>query len=336
MPKATAAKKPAPKSSSSTASRPTSSKAAQAAAHQGRPAPVEETRRPVPAEPRAQVPATRAAAPPPAAANLPTFMRNDYDVGKENISQQDMEIPRLKLMQGLSPELQEYDGLKAGHFFHPAAEHIFDGPFRAVPIFFDVQFILWNPRQAGGGIIARTLDGVHWVPSEGTREVTLDKKDGGAKVTWRWKGTVQQSGLANWGTMNPADPNSPPAATQIYNYLLGFPDEPDLPPAVISFQRSSIKMGRRFNTKLKTVRAPLFGTMWEFSSKQDTNANGEDFFNIDVKSAGLVEDEALYNYYRDFHESIKGKGLTLKDIEGLQDEGAPGTGGDEPEGSPRY
>lgn len=309
------------------------SRAAQAAAAQGRPAPVEPAQRP-------NVPAVHRPAPVPTAAvqNLPAFMRNDADLGKENIGKDDIEIPRLKLMQGLSPELTEFDGLKQGDFFHPAAEFIFSEPFRAVPVFMDQRYILWRPRDAGGGILARADDGVHWSPANGQFTVRLDKKDGGDEVTWTLAKTVQESGLANWGTMNPKDPNSPPAATLMYNFLLAFPDEPDLMPAVLSFQRSSIKMGRRFNTKLKTVRAPLFGTIWEFRSVEDHNNTGQKFFNIDVRSAGLVEDESLYQQFRGMYETFAQRGLAIKDIEGLQDEGqqADADEGAEAEGQPRY
>lgn len=323
MPKATSAKKSAPKPASRQATVPAkptaSSKAAQAASHQGREAPREEPRKAAPVTAIAR----RESAPLPSAAavaSLPAFMRQDADLGKENIGKDDIEIPRLKMMQGLSPELQEYDGLKSGYFFHPAAEFIFDAPFKAVPIFMDQRYILWRPRDVGGGILARADDGVHWSPSSGEFTVQLDKKDGGDTVTWKLAPTVAQSGLANWGTMNAKDPNSPPAATLMYNFLLAFPDEPDLMPAVLSFQRSSIKMGRRFNTKLKTVRAPIFGTVWEFRSVEDHNSTGKDFFNIDVRSAGLVEDQAQYEMYRAMYETFSQKGLNIKDIEGLQGE----------------
>lgn len=339
MPKATAAKKPAApaKKPVQQTAKPAPSRAAQAAQHQGRPAPQENVQPATAAQsarmatppggPRASVPAQVKPASLPADTNLPAFMRNDADLGKENIRQQDMEIPRLKLMQGLSPELEQFDGLRPGHFFHPAAEFIFDGPFRAVPVYMDMRYILWRPRDSGGGILARADDGVHWSPSSGEFTVQLDKKDGGHTVTWRLAPTVQQSGLANWGTMYPGDPNSPPAATLMYNFLLAFPDEPDLLPAVLSFQRSSIKIGRRFNTKLKTVRAPLFGTVWEFSAVKDTNASGDNFFNLDVKGAGLVEDQNLYEQYKNLYDSVSNKGLSIKDIEGLQDDAAAEAGG---------
>lgn len=252
-------------------------------------------------------------------ANVPDFMRQDIDAGKENIHQDDLEIPRLKLIQGVSPELTEYDGLRAGYFFHPAAEHIFEEPFRAVPIFMDRRYILWNPLEAGGGILARADDGVNWSPRDGEFNVKLDKAQGGANVKWKLSPTVAGSGLANWGTMNPADPNSPPAATLMYNFLLAFVDYPDLMPAVLSFQRSSVKSGRRYLTKLRTQRTPLYGTVWEFSAAHEQKS-GRDYYTIGVKGAGLVEDEGLYLQYKNLHSQFSGKGLNIKDIEGLQGE----------------
>lgn len=321
-----AAKKPAPKPGPATAKKTTT------------PAKDEPVRKPG-ASTAAKMPAVRQNRPPAspeAVASLPAFMRDDADLGKENILREDMEVPRLKLMQGLSPELEEYDGLRPGYFFHTAAEYIFDGPFIGVPIFMSREYILWRPRDSGGGILARATDGIHWSPDHGKFEVQLDKKDGGAKVTWELAKTVQQSGLANWGTMNPADKDSPPAATLMYNYLLGFPELPDLPPAVLTFQRSSIKSGRKFNNRIQAVRAPLFGLKFEFSAGDDSNSAGQGFKNIVVKSVGMVDDEELFNNYKAMHMQLRERGLNIRDMESLQDsEGDTGAGA-EPEGTPSY
>ncbi len=287
--------------------------------------PPREERRPPAAHPNAsgehQAPATRNA-PPPAEVvqNLPAHMRADVDMGKENITQADMDMPRLKLIQGLSKELQLYDDLRPGHFFHTATEQIFDGAFRVVPIYFDRQYILWRPLEDGGGILARASDGQHWAPSQGEFEVKLDRKDGGNKVRWKLAPTVQASGLANWGTHDPENNNSPPAATLMYNFLLAFPDEPDLMPAVLTFQRSSIKIGRKFMTKLKTVRTPLFGSVFSLSSMDDHNTANQDFKNINIIGAGLVEDPDLYAMYKDMHISLSKSGLSIKDVDSLQDD----------------
>lgn len=272
--------------------------------------------------------------------NLPAHMQNDMGMGKEAIGQEDMDIPRLKLMQGLSKELPLFDDLKAGMFFHSATEAMFDEAIRVVPILLDKQYILWRPLEDGGGILARASDGVHWAPAAGSFDVKLDKKDGGHKVTWKLARTVAESGLANWGTMNPNDNNSPPAATLMYNFLLAFPDEPDLMPAVLTFQRSSIKIGRKFMTKLRTVRTPLFGSVFKLSSFVDHNSANQDFYNINIVGDGLVEDPDLYDMYKNLHLSLKDKGLNIRDVDSLQGDadatGAEGGGDDNSGSKPGY
>lgn len=303
------------------------SKTAQAASAQGRPAP---TPARVPAQPaqrqqqqRQQV-ATRPAnqvVDPASVANLPEFMRPDADIGKGAILTQDLEVPRLKLIQGTSKELNDYNDLRPGHFFHTTAEEIFDEPFKAVPIFVTRTYLLWRPLEDGGGILARADDGIHWSPGEGEFSVKLDRKDGGKEVTWHLAPTVQQSGLANWGTLNPEDKNSPPAATLMYNYLLAFPDHPELMPAVYTFQRSGIKAGRSFNTKIKTMRTPLFGSMFEFRAVEQQNKANQTFFNVSVLSAGVVQDEDAYMQFRALHEQFSNTGLNIRDLQSLQAEG---------------
>lgn len=323
--------KPAPKPAGKSSPTPAGRSAAQTRA---RPDPEPEPRRAVgaatgrlSAEPRRDV-AVRDTG----SANLPAHMRDDAGMGKESIGQADMDIPRLKLMQGLSKELTLYDGLKTGNFFHTATEAIFDEPVRVVPIFMDKQYILWRPLEDGGGILARAADGVHWQPSAGSFTVKLDRKDGGDQVTWKLANTVQESGLANWGTMNPEDNNSPPAATLMYNFLLAFPDDPDQLPAVLTFQRSSIKIGRKFMTKLKTVRTPLFGSMFTLSSFVDHNSANQDFNNINIVGSGLVEDKDLYDSYKDLHLSLADKGLNIRDIDTLQDDPEAAGGDDQQSG----
>ena len=134
--------------------------------------------------------------------------------------------------------------------------------------------------------------------------------------------------------MNPENPNSPPAATLMYNFLFAFPDYPDLMPAVLTFQRSSIKVGRKFNTKLKTVRTPLFGTIFTLSAVDDHNSANQDFKNINIVGSGLVEDPELYQMYKSLYQSLTGRGLNIRDVDSLQGEGEDSGG--EPEGTPGY
>jgi hypothetical protein len=289
---------------------------------------------------QAEEPAKNLPANAPAASGLmevPEWMRADAGAGLEGLSSDDFEIPRLKLLQGLSSEVKERDDTRAGWFFHTAAEVCFKEPFRAVPIFVDRRFILWRPLEDnGGGILARADDGVHWKPANATFDVKLDKKDGGHRVQWKTAPTVKESGLAEWGSHNPKDETSGPAATRMLNYVLAFPDFPDLPPAVFTFQRTSFRNGKELNSKMLVAagRTAIYGMVFMFNAYKDTNKTGQDFFNCQARADGLVTDKALYERYRELHRQFSETGIQIKDMDSLGGEDAGSESPEDRKGSP--
>jgi hypothetical protein len=175
------------------------------------------------------------------------------------------------------------------------------------------RYILWNPRESGGGILARADDGVHWSPPDTTFEVRLDKKYGGKTVKWRTARTVAESGLAAWGSMNPDDPSSPPAATLMYTYILAFWEHPELFPAMLTFQRSGIKQGRDLNTSILTRPIPPYGLIYEFSSAKAANKAGQEYFITRFAGKGFVP-QPEYDEFKRMHDGYALAGLRDKDL----------------------
>ena len=86
---------------------------------------------------------------------------SDFDgqpTGLENVTTQDKVIPRLTILQALSPQLQrskpEYNSLaKIGDICDTATGELFDHIY-VVPCFFARVLLEWAPRERGGGFIA--------------------------------------------------------------------------------------------------------------------------------------------------------------------------------------
>lgn len=246
--------------------------------------------------------------------------------GMEQLRPEDIIRPRLKLIQGISPEIQVYDDLRAGHFFHTGQKAILDKPFVGVPLAFDIRYILWNPRGQGGGILARADDGKHWDPPDVEFTVKLDVKDGGHTVTWKTARTVSESGLDRFGTYNPNIQGSPPAATISYNFLLGFPFEEELEPAVLSFQRSATTSGKEFNKQLlqaiKKGGLCMYQCAFLFESVLAHNKRNEAFQNIQVTPNGSIpkQDPILAEYEQWFLAYRRSK-VKIGDMESMHEEG---------------
>lgn len=254
------------------------------------------------------------------AAALPDYMKGHAGKGGELADSSKLLIPRITLLQALSKEVQE-GGLKQGEFYHTVTEESLGSEVRFVPILFRSQFILWNPRENGGGILARADDGIHWNPADQSFTVKIDKK--GNTATWITAKTVKESGLDQWGSFDPSDPKSQPAATEMYTFLIAFPDYPSLGLAVLALQRSQIKVARKLLTSLKFSELPFYGQKFVMKSTTDTNKTNQTFNNFKFVRDGIAGEEEFKRYAR-YYEQFKDEQFDIKDLDAAQDEGAVG------------
>lgn len=255
---------------------------------------------------------------------IPDYLADYAGEGTELVSDLTI-VPRIKLLQGLSPEVVD-DGERAGEFWHTVAESTLGDTIQMVPVFVSQSVLLWRPRKDGGGILARADDGVHWDRPDHDFEVKLDN---GKKVTWNTGKTVQRGGLDRFGSMDPDDTNSYPAATRMINIIAMFPDQLDLSPAVISLQRSSFKVGQQFVSKLAINRLPSWSRVFNMSSKKDKNANNESYFNWSFQGVNkkgkngpepLLVSEADAPKYKEMYDHFSAKGFAIKDEDKMEGE----------------
>lgn len=248
---------------------------------------------------------------------LPAFLKKNTGAGMEDIALKDLEIPRVKLLQAISPEVVE-GGFKPGQFYHTVMEDVIGDEITIVPLLVCKEYILWEPGRTSK-ILARARDGKHWEPKEGEFKVKLGKN--GPDVVWKLAETVLESGLADWGSSNPKDPNSEPAATEMFNVLIAFPNNPELGLAVISLQRSTIKIARKFLSKMKLSQAAIFHQLYTVTSVDDKNGAGQLFKNFKFQANGFVQSEDQAKRFEELHVQFSKTGFDVKDLETTADEG---------------
>ena len=234
---------------------------------------------------------------------VPDHLRQFAKTKIGNVDRTDLIIPRIKLIQAISPELQEFDGIaKAGMFWHTIASANLGATLMAIPIIVRKSYILWAPRNDDRGILARAMDGVHW--DSPNAEFTVKPKGSPNSVTYNTKGSVAESGLGEFGSSIPGDPQSKPAASLTYNvmwYLLEFPD---LSPSVIINTRSSIKPMQQLLSKIDSKPVAHFVQVYNIGTVQAKGAEGP-YFNYTYTGAGFADAETakiteeLYHQFAD-------------------------------------
>jgi len=236
-----------------------------------------------------------------------------------NIDSSDRIIPRVKLMQAISPELQEFPGAKAGQFWHTVAQENLGPNIKAIPIIIRKSYVLWAPRNDDRGILARAMDGIHWDPADA--EFTVKPKGSAQSVTYRTAKTVAESGLDQFGTSIPGDSNSAPAASLTYNMMWFLVDYPELSPSVIINTRSSIKPMQQLLSRIDSKPVAHFAQVYDISSVQQKGAEGP-YFNFAYTGAGFADESRAAITSQLFEQFSKGSWVANDEAE---DEPASGT-----------
>lgn len=268
----------------------------------------------------ANVPAKTAPASTPAA--MPDFMQGKGNKGVVGYRPEDLILPRIDLMQDISPRVQDGD-FKSGEFVHNVLEESLGNEVKLIIFLARKQYMLWKPRHQGGGILARADDGVHWSPADAAFEVE-PHKGLKKKVTWRTAKTVEQSGLANWGSTDPDDADSPPAANEMATFVALLHDRPEIGPVVVTLQRGSLTVGKKMVQRLMFSQAPITGLVFKMSAERGTNNDGQGFWTYKFTSDGFVQDQRLFDEAEKYQARFLELGFSIAgedELQGGEDKG---------------
>lgn len=215
---------------------------------------------------------------------------------EDNFGKDDVVLPRIKLLQGMSTEVGNFPGAVPGVFWHTGFDMPLGASFKFVVCSRNRKYLLVAPINDGQGILARADDAKTW-DREGSWEVAVDPK-AKRKVTWQIDDKrVEESDVAKWGSSDPADPDSPPAATLFYDYLVVLPDHMDLGPCVLSLARSQIKRGKKgLNDKISlhaSAGRPMQAIQFVANVQNESGPAGS-YFGHQFVQSGFAP-EAVYN-----------------------------------------
>lgn len=263
---------------------------------------------------------------------VPDFMKQDEGKGKKNIDSGDMVIPRVALTQSLSEAVEE-GKVAPGHFWHNLLEEDLGTELDIVVVHHSKRYVLWSPRHMGGGILARASDGKNWdAQFVGEKFTVKPSKDRPRyEVTWEIDSPEvgRDVGLGAWGTSDPAEPDSPPAATLTHVLVCFVPDRPEIGLFTILLQRTAERVGKDLLTKINLDKAPIYGQVYTVTAKTDNSASG-DYFNYKFTKNGYVMDAELYEEFKKMNAQFDEEGVKVDDSK--DGEGGGGTSTEKDDG----
>lgn len=261
--------------------------------------------------------------------NVPAFLANyKGPTGTEGIESEDITIPRIKVGQSMSEEVKSGDVAEGALFLNVSGDVLAE-PGEKLPFVLlarSKEYILWNPREDGGGILARakpvdTPQGTRYAWDKPNQ--TFDVKVGGkVKVKWKTKTYIDEDGLGDWGSEIPDDKESGIAATAHHNFVVALPTKDGLV-AALSLSRSGAKKAKDFNALLKLGgRVPVFARKFTLATVDENNDKG-DFKNFVVKPDGFVS-EKDFPEYKTMAEGFMDMNYSVDHSDGGDDEAVDG------------
>ncbi len=247
---------------------------------------------------------------------LPDFLQGyKGPTGTEGIESEDVTLPRIKIGQDMSAEVQE-GRLERGDLFLNVTGEKMVGPGQKLDVVLlarNKEYILWRPRKDnGGGILARarpvqTKDGVRYAWDK--PNTTFDVKvEGKVAVKWKTKTYIDEDGLGDWGSEIPGDKDSGIAATAHHNYVAFLPSLGAL--AAFSLSRTAAGKAKDLNAILKQrTDVPMWGRKFTVETFKDHRDENE-FFNIKFLPNGFVE-RADFTGYDAMAKGFQNKGFIV-------------------------
>ena len=221
---------------------------------------------------------------------LATFdMEADAAQGAQNISQEDLALPFLKILGQLSPEVNKRDGkyvegAEPGKIINTVTNELYDD-IDVIPCHYKRQYVEWQDRGTSTGAPVA----IHDADSDIVSQTTRDKS---------YKDRL---------------PNGNYLDNTAQHFVLALGKTPQT--ALISMKGTQLKVSRKWNSMMMGIKMqgknglftpPTYSHIYNLKTVQMSNDKGT-WFGWDVTKVGPVSDKNIYDMAKTFAVSV-GKG----------------------------
>ena len=217
----------------------------------------------------------------------------DAQMGTQNISQDDLALPFLKILGQLSPEVNKRDGkyvegAEPGKIINTVTNKLYD-EIEVIPVFYKRQYVEWADRGTSTGAPVA----IHSADSDIISQTT--------------RGKDYKDRLANGNYLeNTAN-----------HYVIYLNDTPQQ--AMVSMKSTQLKVSRKWNSMMMGIKMqgknglftpPTYSHIYKLKTVQMSNDKGT-WFGWDVEKVGPVGDKNIYDMAKSFATSV-GKGEIIE------------------------
>jgi len=213
----------------------------------------------------------------------------DANKGSQNIAQEDLALPFLKVLGQLSPEVNKRDGkyvegAEPGKIINTVSNELYTS-INVLPVFYKRQYIEWQDRGASTGAPVA----IHEADSDILSQTTRGKD---------YKDRL---------------PNGNYLENTASHFVILLGSSPQT--ALISMKATQLKVSRKWNSMMMGIKMqgknglftpPTYSHIYNLKTVQMSNDKGT-WFGWDVSKVGPIEDKSVYDIAKGFADQV-GKG----------------------------
>jgi hypothetical protein len=205
----------------------------------------------------------------------PDWLTQGEGRGSENVSSQDLIIPRLEIVQATSPIKDEDEDAKDGYIYNSVTKEMYGNRVHVLPIFFRKEFLVWAIREKGKP-----------APADG------------------FKGAYQSAPEAQDAIDGFEHPEKYEVVDTPQQFCLLIRDDGKVEEVVLSMSRTKNKVSRKWNSLIRMAGGDRFSKVYALHGVKEENAFGK-FHNFDVEPVGFPTKQ-LYERAEKLYEGIVG------------------------------
>jgi hypothetical protein len=236
--------------------------------------------------------------------SVPDYIKTDGEQrGSENVGQDDIIIPRLEIIQALSPQVKEGDpgymeDARPGMLINSVTKQLYGKEVMVVPVVYTKQWLVWRKRKdKDGKAITGGFFGAFNSPNEAEDRM---EREGGENNSIEVIDTPQHLCL-------------------LVNFQSGSVDE-----VMISMPRTKAKISRQWNSMIRLAGGDRFARCYRVTSGLEKNSAGQDYYNFVVAQSGFPA-KVLYDRAEKLYEQIQAGARTVAmDVADYEEEGKAG------------
>jgi hypothetical protein len=237
-------------------------------------------------------------------APIPEFLKKSAQGrGRENVDQADLVLPRIKLLQPLSPEVQEEDSqIEAGHLYNTLTQNDYGDSLIFIPVMHFKSRIYWRKRD-----------------DDSPDRMLCSSPNGLNPNSEAFGKTCPECPMQRWNNQAEKAEDKAPKCTSYYNFAILV--EGETSPIALSFERTKVKIAKKLLSLISIGNLDMFAKKYKIGVTKEKNKKGT-WFNYDITPVGFVTADE-FKIAEVAYNSLKGLALSVEqDTPAEAEEGA--------------